>query len=292
MNETQLHIKTRNKPNHVYSIITVALVLFLLGFFGLCLVHAHQLMNVFKEKVNLIIEIKKDAPKDAIIALENQILESTYVKEGSVEFISKEQAVELLREDFGEAFLKLEINNPLYDVISFNVAAAQMTSENLDNIKTSLKKESIVRDVFYQEAVVENISRNLEKAALFALVISILFIFVALSLIHNTIKLALYSNRFLIKNMELVGATWEFISRPYLTKSIYNGLISAGIAIAVLISLLLISRQYVPEISQLQDVPTFVVVFVVLIILGILITGLSTYYTVNKYLSTEVDDLY
>ncbi len=282
----------RHKPNYFYSIIGVALVLFLIGFFGLIILQGQKLVTMYKEKVNLMVEIKpktSDAQKETLI---DYLEKSTFAKKGSVSYTSKEEAAELLREDFGEDFIKLGFSNPLFDVVNFNTKSVYMHSDSLAKIKADLLNIPGVNDVFYQEGLVDNIARNLEKIGLISLIIGILFIFVAITLIHNTIKLALYSNRFLIKNMELIGASWGFISKPFLSKSLKNGLLSALIAIALLSGLIVLIQMDLSDFQELIDPLILGILFGGLIILGVLITSLSTYYVVNKYLRMRIDDLY
>lgn len=282
----------RTKPNYIYSIISVALVLFLLGFFGLIILHAQRLMIVFKEKVNILAELKESSLETEVdtfkLALENY----TFVKEGSVNFISKEEAVELMQEEFGEDFLKLDLPNPFFDVITFNVKAVYLEKDSLQNIREELISYAAVNDVFYQESLTDNIGKNIKRMGFLALGISLFFILVAVTLIHNTIRLALYSNRFLIKNMELVGASWEFISRPYILKAIFQGLLSSIIAIVTLGLIMYWVWQDIPEIRELTDIPGYIALAVLLIVVGILINTLSTYLVVKKYLKMRLDDLY
>lgn len=280
------------KPNYVYSIISVALVLFMIGFFGLVLIQAQGLITIFKERVKVMVEIKPTTDKKDILALKQDLEGSTYTKAGSVEYTSKEAAADLLREDFGEDFLKSGFSNPLYDVLSFNLQADYMEQEKLAEIKSKILLNESVSDVYYQEGLVEDIAQNIQKVGYFALVIGLLFLIVAMTLIHNTIKLALYANRFLIKNMELVGASWGFISRPYFFKSMQNGLLSGMIAVSLLLLLLLLAQRELPELQGLQHAPLFMLLFGGLIVAGVLISGLSTWYIVNKYLRMRVDDLY
>ncbi len=280
------------KPNYLYSIISVALVLFLLGFFGLLILHAQQLVNLFKEKVNVMVEIKPDTVQKDIFILKKKLEEETYVKEGSVYYTSKEDAAALLRDDFGDDFLNLDMQNPLYDVINFNIKAADLDQERLALIKKEIKSNEFVSDVYYQEGLVDSISGNIQKVGWLSLLIGGLFVLVAVYLIHNTIRLAIYSNRFLIKNMELVGATWSFISRPYIMRSIKHGILSALLAIVGLVVLMAIARNDLPEIKALENYGAFTTLFFALIFLGVLITSLSTYYVVHKYLKTSVDELY
>ncbi|MEL6865715.1 MAG: permease-like cell division protein FtsX [Bacteroidota bacterium] len=280
------------KPNYVYSIVSVALVLFLLGFFGLLILHAQELVRVFKENVNLMVEVKANTTKTAIYDLQRQLAKEPYVKPGSIVFTSKESAVDLLREELGEDFMKLGFVNPLYDAFTFNLRASHMQRDSLIKIKQALKSEPLVSDVHYQEGIVDGLSENIERVSWLALAIGLLFLLIAISLIHNTIKLALYANRFLIKNMELVGASWGFISRPYLWRSLMHGFLSGLLAVGALILLLFLAQQDLPDLKQLEDIPRFAILFGALILLGILITSSSTYYVVNKYLQMRVDDLY
>jgi cell division transport system permease protein len=282
----------RTRPNYFYAVISVALVLFLLGFFGLIVLHGQQFIQFAKEQVEIIIELKKDANGSQIGYLKDQLQNSYYAKPGTVKFIGKEEGAKLLAEELGDEFMKLDLANPLYDVITFNVKSNFMTPFELNKIRESLKVYEYISDVFYQESLVESIAKNIRKISWLTLGIGIFFIFVAITLIHNTIRLALYSNRFLIKNMELVGASWEFISYPYIGRSIKLGLVSALVAILGLTGLGFWATTALPEISNVIYVPGIIVIFTILVLLGILINAGSTYYVVNKYLRMRVNDLY
>lgn len=282
----------RKKPNYIYSIISVSLVLFLLGLCGMVILHARQLINIFKEQINLIVEISPETTQTGSFELKETLKQYDFVKNESVIFIGKEEALENLKEDFGEAFTDLDLPNPLYDVITFNVQASYMHTDSLIHIKNELKQLKFVHDVYYQTGLVNIIAKNVEKIGFFALIIGFLFLIIAVTLIHSTIKLALYSNRFIIKNMELVGASWAFISRPYLTKSILHGFLSAVVAIIALFSILIPIQQDLPDLKALQDTSAFVMLSLALIVLGVFITASSTYYIVNKYLKMRLDDLY
>lgn len=292
MTEKQDRSTSRNKPNYFYSILSVALVLFLLGFFGMIILQATNLVSYFKENINLMIEVKDDVPVGSLDSLEQVIAQASYTKPGSLQFISKEEALDMLREDFGEEFLKLDLPNPLYDVIVFNVRASFMNPEQLKEIRQEIRNSPIVSDVYYQESFVGALVQNIQRIGWLALGLGIFFTFVAFVLIHNTIRLALYANRFLIKNMQLVGASWSFISRPFLMISLRNGIFSAIIAIALLLGLYFLARQDIPELRDIQDWLGMALLFAGLLAFGILITLSSTYYVVNKYLKMRVDDLY
>lgn len=282
----------RTKPNYFYAVISVALVLFLLGFFGLIVLHGQQFIQFAKEQVEIIIELKTDTDGSEIGYLKDKLSKSNFTKPGTVKFIGKAEGAKLLAEELGDEFMKLDLTNPLYDVITFNVKADFMTPIALDKIRKDLKDHSFISDIFYQESLVESIAQNIRKISLITLGIGIFFIFVAIILIHNTIRLALYSNRFLIKNMELVGASWEFISYPYIGRSIKLGLISAFLAILALVGLIFWTKSALPEIMNVIHVPGIIVIFSSLVLLGILINAGSTYYVVNKYLRMRVNELY
>lgn len=283
----------RSNPSYGISIVSVAMVLFLLGFFGLILLQAQRLVTLLKEEINLIVEVRDEAGEEEIATMKAYLESSPLVKPGSMEFISKEEGIELLKEDFGEDFLEAGLPNPLFDVFTFNVRSQYMNPDSLASIRGRLQEQwPAISDVYYQKGMIETLSRNLRKMGWFALGISVLLLFVAFMLIHNTIRLALYSNRFLIKTQELVGASWEFISRPFLRRSVWNGVLSALLGIALLNAMLWLAQQQIPELKNLQDWPGILGVFGFLIAAGILITFSSTYYVINKYLKMRVDDMY
>lgn len=283
----------RNKPNYVYTVISVALVLFLIGLFGLVILHAQRLVKMYKERVTVMVELAEQAPPDSVKMLETALQTYPFVKPNTTQYISREEAVKLMQEDFGDDFLKLGLPNPFSDVYTFNVNANYLQKDSLQQIRLLLKTQyGFISDVFYQESVVDTIGANIRRISYIMLGLGIFLIIIASVLIHNTVRLALYANRFLIKNMELVGASWEFISKPYLVKSGLQGLLSGILAIAFLGLALLGLEQQVPDLKAFRNVPGFITLFAGLIILGILINLISTYYVVRKYLKMRVDDLY
>ncbi len=281
-----------NKPNYLYSIVSVTLVLFLLGLFGLLVVQGQQFIKTLKEQVEIIVEFQPDTSPAGVDSLQQFLAGSSFFKANSAHFISKEDGTAMMREEFGEEFLKLDMANPLYDVLTFNVRSEWMEPDSMRQIRETLREFSYVNDVYYQESVTNAIAENLKKVGLAVLASGIFFIIVAVALILNTIRLALYANRFLIKNMELVGASWSFISRPYLARSFWHGLLSGLLAVGSLVLLLYLVLRNVNDFQTLIDVEGIAVVFGALLLLGILITTISTYYVVKKYLKMRVDDLY
>lgn len=282
----------RNKPNYVYSIISIALVLFLTGFFCMILLQAQRLIVVFKERVNILIELQEDNTSEEKEQLQAFLAQSDFIKEGSVRYISRDEAARIMQEEFGEDFLKLDLPNPFYDIYSFNVKANYMQADSLLQLQSEISALPYVKDVYYQENLISEVANNVRRIGYLALGLGLFFIFVAITLIHNTVRLALYANRFLIKNMELVGASWEFISRPYLIRAAIHGLISSVIAIAGLTFLLMGLERLLPELRAISDTFSLVLLYAGLIVLGIMINTASTYAVVKKYLRMRLDDLF
>ena len=247
---------------------------------------------MFKERVNVLVEIEPGTDSLTVTTLLNDLKMVEYTKKTSINYTSKEEAIKSLQKDFGEEFMALDLPNPLYDVVTFNVKSKFMKSDLLSQIRKNFKTKDYVNDVYYQEGLVNLMAKNVKKLGWFALGFSGLFLIVAITLIHNTIRLALYANRFLIKNMELVGASWGFISRPYIQKSVWHGIFSALLAIAALVLVLLLAQREIAELSIWQNLSNSLLLFGGLLLLGILISGTSTWFVINKYLKMRLDDLY
>ena len=280
------------RPNFLYAIISVAAVLFFLGFFGLLSLQIQQLGVVLKEQVDLIVELVQEPADEDRQALENILSNSAFIKEGSLEYTSREEALEIMSEELGEDLISLDLPNPLYDVYTFNVGATYLTPDSLSGIQEVLRQMPVVNDVYYQESIVDQIVNNARRVGWILLAASLFFIILALTLIHNTIRLSLYANRFLIKTQELVGATWEFISRPYLRRALWHGCLSGLIATGILLLIQFWLQREIPELKSLQHPLAFGALFLGLILLGMLINWISTYFVVRRYLRLRVEELY
>lgn len=282
----------RSKPTYLYAIVSVSLVLIMVGFFALTVLHAQKLVALFKEKVDVWLELKPDLPQEEVARIVGEIRSQPFVKTESITFITREQAAATMREDLGEESLIADMPNLMRDVVRFNVRADFFQDDSLQQWRQTLKQDSLIADLYIEATNTGNIGANIEKIGWLTLGLGFLLIFAAITLIHNTIRLALYTNRFLIKNQELVGASWSFISRPYIRRGILNGLWSAMLAIAILIALLAWMQRQIPEMYQLEDLNGMLIIFTSLAVLGMLISGLSSYFVVNKFLRMRVDDLY
>ncbi len=267
-------------------------MLFLLGFFGTALLFVRQQAINQQDKITMMIEIKEGADSAAMANLKTQLPQMDFVRKGSVRFVSKQEAADVMRQSLGDTLINPDMPLPFYDAYSLSLKPEAMNKSGIAEITQKLKDNLAVNDVYMDEGLMGEVSKMAEKVALFAFIAALLFIIVALTLIHNTIRINLYSDRFIIKNMELVGASWRFITRPYIRKGIWNGFISGLIAVAMISGLWFIIQKSTPELNLLLQSPVFLGSAVVLILLGILISWISTFYVVNKYLRMRLDDLY
>jgi cell division transport system permease protein len=280
----------RGKPSYFMSILGVTLVLFLLGIIGWLIVNANKLGNHFKENVEITANLRGDLnPKDSV-ALMEYISAKPYVRE--IRFIDKEKAKEIFLGDGNKSWEGILEANPLPNSIAFKVKTEYMNVDSLTTIQADIQQQTYVSDVTYPKALVGELNNNIRKVSIGLLIVAIVLAVVVIILIDNTIKLAMFSNRFLIKTMQMVGATRWFIAKPMNIRAIINGAISGVIAIIAVFLLVLVLERYIPEIRVLHDNTTLVLLFIGLIILGICITLFSTHRSVIKYLKMKLDELY
>jgi len=282
----------KKKSTYIYAVVSVALVLFILGFFALTVVHTDKLMTLFKERVDIWLELKPDVSRSEADRLVTALKKRTFVKSSSVSFITREEAAATLREDLGNDNIPADIPDLLRDIVRFNVQANFFSQDSLKMLRDEFRRDSAVSELYFEAANTANVSKNIKNLGWITLFMSVLLIFAAITLIHNTIRLALYTNRFLIKNQELVGASWSFISWPYLQRGLLNGLLSALLAIILLCIGLWQSQRLMPELRDLSDWWSVGLVYLGLVVLGILISGLSTWMVVRRFLRMRIDDLY
>ncbi len=278
------------KPNYLYTIISMALILFVLGLLGLIILQGNQLLDTIKSKVIVLVEIEEHTSQSEIDSLGNTLHQLDFILPGSITFVSKEEIAKEMEAEMTEDLKVLSMDNPFLNMYNFHPRASHIQADSLKIIQQTISQLNHVKAVHYKGNLVDKISKNIKKLTYIALGLCLFFIFVALMLIHNTIRLALYANRLLIKNMQLVGATWSFISKPYLLRSLGHGLLSAIIALAGLAVILNIFHAQLPEISISSTNSLYMAIG--LIGLGMTISVMSTYIVVRKYLKTNIDDLY
>jgi cell division transport system permease protein len=280
----------RGKPSYFMSILGVTLVLFLLGIIGWLVINANKLGNYFKESVEVRAYLRGDMNPNDSTALMQYMSSKPYVK--SIEFVTKEVAKKKYMVEENEDWNKVLDANPLPNSINFKVKKDFLNSDSLRAIKADLQQQTYVNDVQYPEALVDKMNKNIRRVSFILLAIAILLALVVIILIDNTIRLAMFSNRFLIKTMQMVGATRSFIARPMDVKAVVNGLVSAMIAIVAVWLIIQFAESRIPEMKAIHDTSSLLMLFLGLIILGICITVFSTHRSVIKYLKMKLDDLY
>lgn len=282
--------RKRLRTSGITVIISLALVLFMLGSLGLLVMNATKLSTHFKENIGFQVYLKDTASSAQTDGLIQEISNARYCK--SVNFINKEQAAEKLKADLGEDFVSFLGSNPLLNSIDIKLNADQANTDTLMSVEKYLLQKSFVKEVVYQKDMINNLNKNTKAIAFFILIFSGALMVVAIALINNTIRLSIYSKRFLIRTMYLVGATRSFISKPFIFKGIRQGVIAGIIAGALLAGFLVLSTRFIPDLLQLQDENVLLLLFGGLLLLGIFISALSALLSVQRYLRLKSSDLY
>jgi len=282
--------KRRLASSYLTTIVSISLVLFMLGLLGIVILHAKKLSEHIKENISFSIIINEDVKEAGIKQLQKLLDASVFVK--STEYITKEEAAKDLSEQLGEDFIDFLGYNPLLPSIDLRLKAEYANPDSLVKIENQLVSNKIVKEIFYQKSLVYLINDNLKKISFLILGFAILLMIISIALINNTIRLSVYSKRFIIKSMQLVGATQGFIRRPFVFRGIINGVYGAFTAIVLLTGILYLSQKEVPELMEIQDINLLISLFAIVIILGIIITWLSTFFAVRKYLRIKNDNLY
>ena len=284
--------KRRMAGSYFMSLMSIALVLFLLGVFALLMMHAQKLSNHLKENIGFEVVMNSNVKEANILKLQQELDSMPAVK--STEYITKEEAIRRLSEDLGEDFLQWLGNeeNPLLPSIDVRFNADWANNDSINLIRAQLEKNKDVKEIYYQKSLVNLINQNVNRIGLALMVASLVLLIIAITLIRNTIRLSIYSKRFLVRSMQLVGATPAYIRRPFIGSGITQGFFGALLADAFLAMLLYGITKRLPELTFVQDYTIIIGIFVGIIILGILLGGLSTRLALRKYLNADIDQLY
>lgn len=282
--------KAKLRGSYLTLVISVSLVLFLLGILGLVLINAKELSDYFRESLSFSVMLDDDAREADIRMLQKDLDAKPYVK--STVYVSKDEAASKMKEDLGEDFISFLGDNPLPPSIDVYLYAGYTSPDSVAGIEKYVLEYPFVKEVYYEESLLFLINENVRKISLFLLVISAFLFLIAITIINNTIRLAIYSKRFLIRTMELVGATKSFIRKPFLIRSVYHGVLAALIAMILLMGLLYLIEKEFYMMFSFESTKLLVILCVILIILGILINLVSTYLSVNRYLVISEDKLY
>ena len=270
--------------------ISTTLVLVLLGTIVFCVLTAHRLSDYVRENINVSVLISDDLPSEEIVKLKDDFLHTPYVK--SVVYISKENALKEATRTMGTDPTEFLGYNPFTASFEINIKADYATPQGMDNIVKKLKMNTAVIDVIYQRDLIESVNRNIQKLSVILLVLAALFTYISFALINNTVRLAIFSKRFIINTMKLVGAKWSFIRRPFLANGATLGIFSGVIADGILYSGFIWLQKYEPEINLVVNKETLIIVGCSVLIFGLIITTLCTLVSLQKYLKMSTNRLY
>mgnify|MGYP001064179819 CR=1 FL=1 len=282
--------KRRLRSSYLSVIISIALVLFLVGFLGVILLKTSTISNHFKEKVAITIFLNDNAKSNDVEILKAELKKAEYAKD--VVYISKKEAAEIYADEIGEDFVEFLGDNPLKNAIDVTLKSDFVTPEKMNEIEKQLLIRSIVAEVVYDKPLIELLTKNINRISFWMLLLSAIFTLIAVVLINSSIRISIYSKRFTIKTMQMVGATKGFIRRPFIWKSIKLGIIGALVSNAALIGFIIYINKMVPEIELLSDYKELGILFLFIIIMGVLITWLSTFFATQRFLNLRTDELY
>ncbi|HMP99624.1 MAG TPA: permease-like cell division protein FtsX [Cyclobacteriaceae bacterium] len=277
-------------------IFSITLALFVIGLFGMLIIFANQMEKLVRENVKVQVYLNSNLTDAQRLQIEKNLSARSFIllenEQPSITYISKDEAAEKFIADTGEDFRQFLGDNPLRDAFLVGINPEHHSKSAMDEIKKEIEAISGVYQVFYVESLIESINQNVTKIALVLLGIGLVLLLVVMLLINNTVKLALFSQRFLIRSMQLVGATRWFIQKPFLLRSLFYGFAGGIIAVLMIIGLLRYATGYVEEISMLQNKELMLMLFASLILIGITLASLSSYRAMRKYLGMSLDELY
>jgi cell division transport system permease protein len=283
-------MRSSNKGSVIYAILSNTIVLVLIGFFSILYLHTNSITNLVKEKISILVELKSDTLDSNPKQLINLIQSNSKIVPGSVKFIKKEYADTIIGLDISKNLS--QVGNPFHDIISFNVKSEFYSESNIQKIKTELKKRPEVFDVFYEHVVIDNLKDNLRSISFIVLMLSLVFVFLALVIIFNTINLSLYADRWEIKTMEIIGARDSFIRQPYIKLAGGIALKSFSIAAILLLSIVAYCYYKIQDASAILNWFYILISIIFIFVISIVITVSSTIAIVNKYLYKNESDLY
>jgi len=282
--------KRRLRSSYISVVISISLVLFLLGILGLLVLNTKKVSNYFKESAAITLYLKNDVKRDQILNLQVSIDEQSFTK--STQFISKEDAAEIYKKENGEDFMDFLGYNPLENSIDIYVKAEFVSPEKMEEIEGIYATNQFVSSVSYDKPLIDLLTKNVRRISLFILVFCGLATLVVVVLINSSIRLSVYSKRFTIKTMQMVGATKRFIRKPFIWNSVKLGMIGAALAIMELALLLYYMNATFPEFGMIDNRIEMASLFGIIFGLGVLLTWISTFLATQRFLNLRTDELY
>lgn len=284
--------KRRLRGSYLISLMSIMIVLFVLSLFSSLVFFANRISDYIKENIGFEIVMKKGVKEKDIIDFQHILDKKEYVK--STEYISKEEATRRLSEDLGNDILDWlgNVENPLLPSIDVRFKSEYANNDSIAKIEQWVLKNKNVKEVYFQKSLIHSIDKNVNKIAALLLLIGFVLLIMAVTLVSHTVRLSVYSKRFIVRSMQLVGATEDFIIKPFMKYFVIQGLIGAILSLSLLTLFLVTTLKNVPELAVLVNFGNVAVIYVSVLVLGVLLTTLSTYFSMKKYLTADIDELY
>lgn len=282
--------KHRVITSYFSVVLSIFLVLFLLGLLGLFVLNSKRISNNFKEEIAMTVFFKNDANDTIIKAFDEELKTAKFAK--SYEYVSKEKAAEMHKKDIGEDFMQFLGVNPLQNSFDIYLKADYVVNDSIAKIQNRLRKNEMIADIVYDKQLVDKVNDKIQEVSLWILIFSGIFAVISVLLINSSLRLSIYANRFIIKTMQMVGATKSFIRKPFIVRSLILGLIGSLLAVFALIGVLVYFETNYDNLGIMENQLAIAAVLSGVVVLGMLITWLSTFFATQRFLNLRTDDLY
>ena len=282
--------KRRVITSYFSVVLSIFLVLFLLGILGLFVINSKRLSDNFKEEIVMTVFFKNEATDSVTNAFTAEMKTAKFAK--SFEYVSKEKAAEQHKKVIGEDFMQFLGVNPLENSFDIHLKADYVTNPEIAKIQTRLRQNAMIADIVYDKQLVTLVNDNIKNISMWILIISCIFALVSVLLINSSLRLSIYANRFIIKTMQMVGATKSFIRKPFIKTNVILGFVGSVMAILALIGVLIYIQTSFPSLGIMENQLAIVGVLISVLVLGIVITFISTYFATQRFLNLRTDDLY
>lgn len=282
--------KRRVITSYFSVVLSIFLVLFLLGLLGLFVLNSKRISNNFKEEIAMTVFFKNDANNSIIKAFDEELKTAKFAK--SFEYVSKEKAAEMHKKDIGEDFMQFLGVNPLQNSFDIYLKADYVVNDSIAKIQNRLRKNEMIADIVYDKQLVDKVNDKIQEVSLWILIFSGIFAVISVLLINSSLRLSIYANRFIIKTMQMVGATKSFIRKPFIVRSLILGLIGSLLAVFALIGVLVYFETNYDNLGIMDNQQAIAAVLLGVVVLGMLITWLSTFFATQRFLNLRTDDLY
>ena len=282
--------KRRLISSYFSVVLSIFLVLFLLGALGLFVINSKKITNDFKENIPMTVFFNNDANDTMISAFDTELKNAKFIKDYA--FVHKDSAAKNNVDIVGEDFMEFLGFNPLQNSFDIHLKGDYVIADSIQKIERNIRKNEMVTEIIYDKELVDMVNKNVTKISFWILIISAILTVVAMLLINSSLRLSVYSHRFTIKTMQMVGATKSFIRKPFIWRSIKLGLIGSGLAIIAIIALAIYVDGLFPSLGIAKDYVSLGIVITGVLGIGILITWISTFFATQRFLNLKTDDLY